>query len=55
MTDVRTLKAHGNPFGEEYEKGVGATYSLPHDHARLLKDQALVEFVDEAPVAPVKK
>jgi hypothetical protein len=52
MVQVKTLKPHGNSFGDKYHKAVGDEYPLPAAHAKLLEDQEIVEPVKK--VAPAK-
>jgi hypothetical protein len=51
MTEVRTTKAHGNSYGEKYQKAPGDVYSLPSEHAALLVDQEIVERAKKDPPA----
>lgn len=47
---VKTLKKHGNAFGDTYWKEKDATYSLPDEQAKPLIGQKLVEEVKPATV-----
>jgi hypothetical protein len=52
MTDVKTLKVHGNSFGLEYIKKPGVEYSCDQDTARnLIRDGTVVAIVKAAPPA----
>lgn len=51
---VKALKPHGNPFGDVYWKGKGATYSLPDVDAAPLITSKLVAEAKPADKAPGK-
>ena len=49
---VKTLREHGNRFGEGYEKAKGVIYELPDEDAAALIRDKLVEKTGDTDSAP---
>lgn len=50
---VRTLKKHGNAFGETYTKKPPVAYDLPDDNVQALIDAGYVEEAAKQPPTAV--
>ncbi len=47
---VITIEAHGNVFGDQYEKAVDDSYECPDDHAAALIASGVVKADEAKPV-----